>query len=76
MTASTREPLVGADGEVREITMEDLVYARRGRPPLPSEARKKSVHIMLDPDLLVALKAEGKGWQTRLNATLREAMGL
>lgn len=76
MTASDKAPLVGADGEVREITQEDLVHARRGRPPLPAETRKKPVHVMLDPDLLERLKADGKGWQTRLNATLRQALGM
>ena len=73
---STLKPLINDEGEVREITMEDLPRFKRGRPPLPMAARKKSVHIMLDPDIIERLKADGKGWQTRLNATLREALGL
>lgn len=76
MTDSKREPLVGEDGEVREITMDDLRFARIGRPPLPSELRKKRVTMMLDPDIIERLKADGKGWQTRANALLREALGV
>jgi uncharacterized protein (DUF4415 family) len=31
---------------------------------------------MLDPDVIEHFKAEGKGWQTRVNAALRKAAGL
>lgn len=47
-----------------------------GRPPLPPEDRKQRVTLHLDPDLLAALKAGGRGWQTRANAALRAALGL
>jgi uncharacterized protein (DUF4415 family) len=47
---------------------------RRGRPLL--DAPKVAVSMRLDPDLLDALKAGGKGWQSRVNAILREAVGL
>lgn len=73
---STREPLIGPDGEVREITAEDLKRARRGRPPLPPEARKKRVQLMLDPDVVERLRAEGRGISPRVNALLRKALGL
>ena len=76
MTDSTREPLMDEHGEVREITMDDLKHFRRGRPPLPSEVRKKRVSIMLDPDVIDRLKKDGKGWQTRANALLRNALGV
>ncbi len=51
-------------------------HGHLGRPPLPPEARKRRVTMHLDPDVLAALKAEGKGWQTRANAALRRALGL
>jgi len=35
---------------------------------------KKGVYIRLDPDILTWLKANGKGYQTRLNAMLRALM--
>jgi len=46
--------------------------ARRGRPLL--DAPKVSTTIRLDPDVMGAFKATGKGWQTRINAVLREAV--
>ena len=76
MTDSTLEPMIDDDGEVREITMDDLKYFRRGRPPLPSEVRKKRVTMMLDPIVIERLKRDGKGWQTRANAMLRDALGV
>jgi uncharacterized protein (DUF4415 family) len=50
--------------------------ARRGRPSLPPFARKQQVTVMLDPDVVETLKAGGRGWQTRLNDTVRRALGL
>jgi len=47
---------------------------RRGRPPL--DTPKVPVSIRLDPDLLKALKAGGKGWQGRANDLLRQGLGL
>lgn len=46
----------------------------RGRPPL--DTPKKAVSIRLDADLLDALRAGGKGWQSRANDLLRKAVGL
>jgi uncharacterized protein (DUF4415 family) len=42
---------------------------RRGRPP--SARRKIPVKVRLDPDLVAKLRASGRGWQTRINDTLR-----
>ena len=36
---------------------------------------KKSLTIRIDADVLAWLKGQGKGYQTRINALLREAMG-
>lgn len=86
-------PLIDDEGEVRELTAEDMLLFRPtadfpelvailkangkwGRPPLPPEDRKQRVTLHLDPDLLAALKAGGRGWQTRANAALRAALGL
>ena len=55
-----------------ELAAFPLTAARLGRPPL--ERPKVAVKVRLDQDLLVALRAEGPGWQTRVNATLREAL--
>ena len=44
--------------------------ARRGRPAVDDP--KKPLTTRLDADVLAAIKATGKGWQTRLNEVLRE----
>jgi uncharacterized protein (DUF4415 family) len=41
---------------------------RRGLKPLPPKA---SISLRLDADLLAWLKAQGPGYQTRINAILR-----
>ena len=47
-----------------------------GRPPLPEEDRKQRVTMYLDRDVVARLKEDGRGWQTRANAKLREVLGL
>jgi uncharacterized protein (DUF4415 family) len=44
--------------------------ARRGRPR--KDAPKIAVSIRLSPDVLEQFKATGPGWQTRLDAALRD----
>ncbi len=43
---------------------------KRGRPRAPRP--KLSTTIRLDADVMEAFRAEGEGWQTRINAALRE----
>ncbi len=45
-----------------------------GRPPSPS--LKRQVTVRLDAPVLERLRSDGPGWQTRLNAILREALGV
>ena len=47
----------------------------RGRPVQGAEA-KKQVTLRLDADLLERFRASGAGWQSRINATLRKALGI
>ena len=35
---------------------------------------KKEIHVRLDADVIEWLKQDGKGYQTRMNSILREAM--
>jgi len=44
--------------------------ARRGRPP--GSGVKESTTIRFDKDVLDAFKAGGPGWQSRMNAALRQ----
>jgi uncharacterized protein (DUF4415 family) len=46
----------------------------RGRPTL--EKPKKQVTLRLDADVVESFRAEGAGWQSQINATLRKARGL
>lgn len=42
----------------------------RGRPP--AALVKERITIRLDPDVLAAFRATGRGWQTRVNDAMRE----
>lgn len=73
----TGKPLTDADGEVRPLEYDDFRRARRGRPPLPAAERKVRVTMYLDPEIVAHFKGDGeRGWQTRINAVLREAAKL
>jgi uncharacterized protein (DUF4415 family) len=43
---------------------------RRGRPK--AESVKLALTVRYDADVVEAFKATGKGWQTRMNAALRD----
>lgn len=45
-----------------------------GRPI--AENPKKQVTLRLDPDVIEKFRATGKGWQSRINAELRKALGI
>ena len=47
---------------------------RRGRPKLDDPKRR--VTLRVDPDVLEAFKADGAGWQSRMNSALRKAAKL
>lgn len=47
---------------------------QRGRPVAASP--KISTTIRLDPGVIAHFKAEGPGWQSRINEALRKAAGL
>lgn len=84
--------LTTREGDVRELTREDFKRMRplretdpefiarfekerkkRGRP---AGRTKAVVSISLDKDILSLLRAGGSGWQSRVNALLRAAVGL
>ncbi len=45
---------------------------RRGRTRVDSP--KQSLTVRYDADVVAAFKATGKGWQTRMNAALKECL--
>jgi uncharacterized protein (DUF4415 family) len=52
----------------------ESIRRARGRPVV--EARKRQISLRLDPDVIDAFKATGKGWQGRINEALRRAAKL
>jgi len=81
-----RKPLIDADGEVRELTSEELrravpfsalpedeqkvLLSLRRRGPQKAP-RKTPVSIRLSPDVAEGLRATGAGWQSRADDVLR-----
>jgi len=45
---------------------------KAGRPPVA--IKRPRVTLRIEPPILEHLRASGKGWQTRVNALLREAV--
>jgi uncharacterized protein (DUF4415 family) len=48
----------------------EMLRPKRGRPV--SANPKAHVNLRLDPDVVAAFRATGRGWQTRLNSALKE----
>jgi len=89
---TNRPPLIDVDGEVRDLTDEDLAEFRPASEVLPPELyaallemnrragvrgpqkapTKTRVSIRLSPEVVSAFKAGGPGWQSRIDAVLRE----
>lgn len=81
--AATRVPPPGGDfvwdgvtEDERPLSTEEMqagiavAARRRGRPA--GSGTKEQVALRLDRDVLSAFRASGPGWQTRMNAALRE----
>ncbi len=68
------------DDDLPDLSTDDwagkIAKARvqRGRPK--AAVTKVSTTIRLDPDVIEVFKAEGPGWQSRINDALRKAAGL
>jgi uncharacterized protein (DUF4415 family) len=67
---------IAADPDTFELTQDVLAHMqplrRVGRPRL--ENPKELMTMRVDADVLQSIKASGEGWQTRVNALLREAV--
>ena len=64
----------GCDELLREPELrEKLAIRRRGQQKAPT---KVVTTIRLDADVLEALRASGKGWQSRVNDALRDLVKL
>lgn len=49
-----------------------VLAAARRSPGRPAGSNKESTTVRFDRDVLDAFRAGGAGWQTRMNAALRE----
>ena len=83
---ANRKPLIDEDGEVREITAEDVALFKpfsalpateqkmllklRRRGPQKTP-KKVPISIRLSPDVARGLRATGNGWQGRADDALR-----
>lgn len=68
-----KKPYKGTRKEdnVEELGDDFFAHARRiGRPV--SEHPKERISIRLSPDVAAYFRSTGKGWQTRIDAALRE----
>ena len=82
---ANRKPLTDPDGEVRELTAEDLAKFRQSAEVLPPSLRKKlgvrgpqrtptkeRITIRLSREVVEQFRESGEGWQTRMDTALRE----
>ncbi len=63
---------IKADADSFEVSARQFTAARRGRPKL--ETPKTAISIRLDKEIVDHFKATGKGWQSRINEALKQAV--
>jgi len=62
---------IAADPDTYELSDDEIKTLRRmGRPR--SDRPKISVTVRYDQDVIDAFKSSGDGWQTRMNAALKD----
>lgn len=82
--------LTDKDGEVRELTAEDMkkfrpardadpgmivaAKASRGRGRPPKSVHRQMISFRLDPSLVDAIRSSGKGYNARVEHALKEAL--
>ena len=63
-----------SDPDAQPLSDAELARLRpaRGRPAVA--VKRPMLSMRVDPDVLAHLRASGKGWQTKVNALLRQAV--
>jgi uncharacterized protein (DUF4415 family) len=82
---ASRKPLINKNGEVRELAAEDMAKFKPAAEVLPSSLRnklgvrgpqktptKERITIRLSREVVEQFRESGEGWQTRVDAALRE----
>ena len=82
---ASRKPLISEDGEVRELSAQDMAKFKPAAEVLPASLRKKlgvrgpqktptkeRITIRLSREVVERFRESGEGWQTRVDAALRE----
>ena len=76
VTQSLEQPYKAVADDPENPDMTEAIQqavAKKNKGGRPKSANPKVfTGIRLDPDIIERFKAEGKGWQTRINAVLRE----
>jgi uncharacterized protein (DUF4415 family) len=62
----------GVDEDERPLTKDEMRKGMRGVGRPKSENPKEAITIRLSPEICTYFRATGKGWQTRLNAVLKD----
>ena len=82
---ANRKPLISSKGEVRELTAKDMAKFKPAAEVLPMSLRKKlgvrgrqkaptkeRITIRLSREVVEQFRDSGEGWQTRVDAALRD----
>lgn len=84
---NNRPPLINENGEVRELTAQDMRLFKPAHEVLPLDLQKTlgmpvrglqktpskvSTTIRLSPEVVQAFRATGDGWQARIDAALKD----
>jgi uncharacterized protein (DUF4415 family) len=69
-------PALTADMLVEAEVFKGEQFLRRGPGRPKAEMTKQKISVRLDPDVLARLREGGPGWQSRINAVLRKALGM
>ena len=79
------KPLVEDNGEVRELSLRDMQHMQAAKKALPKSLQaklrsrgpqkapiKERVTIRLSPEVVQPFRETGAGWQSRLDAALKD----
>jgi uncharacterized protein (DUF4415 family) len=74
MSRRPTDPRAAAERAFKAATTPKRMDVPASKPALPGA--KEMVSLRIDRDVLDVFRADGPGWQDRINAALRKAAGL